>query len=126
MGINQFQNLPNMPQNPMANEQPTGMPSPAGMSVGSFFGGQGGSAQDGLQQIGQGASAVNQAISQAGSALLGGNGYGQSAPTLAQPVQAAYKKGGKVKAFAKGGVVSSASKRADGIATKGKTRCKIC
>jgi len=28
--------------------------------------------------------------------------------------------------FAKGGSVSSASKRADGIATKGKTRCKIC
>jgi len=29
-------------------------------------------------------------------------------------------------AYAKGGSVSSASKRADGIATKGKTRCKIC
>jgi hypothetical protein len=28
--------------------------------------------------------------------------------------------------FTKGGSVSSASKRADGIATKGKTRCKIC
>ena len=28
--------------------------------------------------------------------------------------------------YAKGGMVSSASKRADGIATKGKTRCKIC
>ena len=26
----------------------------------------------------------------------------------------------------KGGVVSSASKRGDGIASKGKTRCKIC
>jgi hypothetical protein len=32
------------------------------------------------------------------------------------------KKGGKVKSYAKGGTVSSASKRADGIATKGKTR----
>jgi hypothetical protein len=29
-------------------------------------------------------------------------------------------------AYAKGGSVSSASKRADGIASKGKTRCKIC
>ena len=29
-------------------------------------------------------------------------------------------------AYAQGGMVSSASKRADGIATKGKTRCKIC
>ena len=28
--------------------------------------------------------------------------------------------------YASGGMVGSASKRADGIATKGKTRCKIC
>jgi hypothetical protein len=34
------------------------------------------------------------------------------------------KKGGAVKKMAKGG--STASKRADGIATKGKTRGKIC
>jgi hypothetical protein len=32
------------------------------------------------------------------------------------------KKGGKVKKMKKGGTVSSASKRADGIATKGKTK----
>ena len=38
----------------------------------------------------------------------------------------AKKRGGAVKKYASGGVVSSASKRADGIATKGKTRCKIC
>jgi hypothetical protein len=38
----------------------------------------------------------------------------------------AYKKGGKVKKYASGGMVSGASKRADGIASKGKTRCKIC
>jgi hypothetical protein len=38
-----------------------------------------------------------------------------------------YKKGGAVKGYASGGVTSSsASKRADGIATKGKTRGKIC
>jgi hypothetical protein len=37
------------------------------------------------------------------------------------------KKGGSVKKMAKGGMVkSSASKRADGIAVKGKTRGKIC
>jgi len=36
------------------------------------------------------------------------------------------KKGGSVKKYASGGTVSSASKRGDGIATKGKTRCKIC
>ena len=38
----------------------------------------------------------------------------------------AKKRGGVVKKYASGGMVSSASKRADGIATKGKTRCKIC
>ena len=37
-----------------------------------------------------------------------------------------YKRGGKVKKMASGGMTSSASKRADGIATKGKTRGKIC
>jgi len=36
------------------------------------------------------------------------------------------KKGGAVKKIASGGSVSSASKRADGIATKGKTRGKMC
>jgi hypothetical protein len=38
------------------------------------------------------------------------------------------KKGGAIKAkkMSSGGSVSSASKRADGIATKGKTRGKIC
>ena len=35
------------------------------------------------------------------------------------------KKGGKVKAYAKGGSVSSASKRADGCAQRGKTRGKV-
>jgi hypothetical protein len=37
-----------------------------------------------------------------------------------------YKKGGAVKGYASGGSVSSASKRADGIAIKGKTRGKMC
>jgi hypothetical protein len=36
-----------------------------------------------------------------------------------------YKRGGAVKGYASGGSVSSASKRADGIATKGKTRGKM-
>lgn len=38
---------------------------------------------------------------------------------------AGMKKGGKVKKMAKGGKVSSASKRADGCAVKGKTRGKM-
>jgi hypothetical protein len=35
------------------------------------------------------------------------------------------RKGGKVKKMAKGGSLGSASKRADGIATKGKTRGRM-
>jgi hypothetical protein len=42
------------------------------------------------------------------------------------PAGSAYKKGGAVKKMASGGMASSASKRADGIATKGKTRGKMC
>jgi hypothetical protein len=35
------------------------------------------------------------------------------------------RRGGAVKGYASGGSVGSASRRADGIATKGKTRGKI-
>jgi len=42
----------------------------------------------------------------------------ESAPALD------YKKGGKVAKYASGGSVGSASRRADGIATKGKTKCR--
>lgn len=35
------------------------------------------------------------------------------------------RKGGRIKKYAKGGSVSSASKRADGCATKGKTKGKF-
>jgi hypothetical protein len=48
------------------------------------------------------------------------------APTDYRPVNERFKRGGAVKGYASGGTVSSASKRADGIATKGKTRGKIC
>jgi hypothetical protein len=41
-------------------------------------------------------------------------------------VHGGYKRGGSVKKMASGGSVSSASKRADGIATKGKTRGRMC
>jgi len=36
-----------------------------------------------------------------------------------------FREGGKVKCYAKGGSVSSASSRGDGIASKGKTKCRI-
>jgi hypothetical protein len=41
-------------------------------------------------------------------------------------MNSAFKKGGAVKKMSSGGSVGSASKRADGIAVKGKTRGKIC
>lgn len=49
------------------------------------------------------------------------------APTDYRPVNERFnfKKGGKVKKMASGGMTSSASKRADGIATRGKTKCKM-
>jgi hypothetical protein len=40
--------------------------------------------------------------------------------------ESAMKRGGTVKKYAAGGSVSSASKRADGIAQRGKTRGKMC
>jgi hypothetical protein len=49
-------------------------------------------------------------------------------PTDYRPVNERFKRGGKVKKMASGGMtskVSSASKRADGIATRGKTNCKM-
>jgi hypothetical protein len=50
---------------------------------------------------------------------------GRVNPNTLLPYQSEMKRGGKVKAYAKGGSVSSASKRADGCATKGKTKCKV-
>jgi hypothetical protein len=50
---------------------------------------------------------------------------GRVNPKTLLPYQSEMKNGGKVKAYAKGGSVSSASKRADGCATKGKTKCKV-
>jgi hypothetical protein len=41
-------------------------------------------------------------------------------------IRGGYRRGGSVKKMASGGSVSSASKRADGIATKGKTRGRMC
>jgi hypothetical protein len=48
-------------------------------------------------------------------------GGGKAGATASFPL----KKGGKVKKMAKGGSVSSASKRGDGCATKGKTKGKM-
>jgi len=53
------------------------------------------------------------------------SGLGYSFDEANRPYRPGMKKGGVVK-MAKGGLASSASKRADGIASKGKTRGKIC
>lgn len=50
---------------------------------------------------------------------------GKARNRAGQPVNSTFKRGGEVKKYASGGSVSSASRRADGIATKGKTRGKI-
>jgi hypothetical protein len=50
----------------------------------------------------------------------------EMAQNLMSPGYNKMKKGGAVKKMSSGGKVSSASKRADGIATKGKTRGKMC
>lgn len=49
----------------------------------------------------------------------------ETAPTTATTMGQGMKKGGKTKCMKKGGSVSSASKRADGIAQRGKTKGKI-
>jgi len=57
--------------------------------------------------------------------FAGGSGSGGSKPRDEDLSSAAFKKGGKVKKMASGGMTSkasSASRRADGIATKGKTK----
>ena len=57
-------------------------------------------------------------------------GYGATTPAAPAAPKPAPKKGGKykggaIKKMAGGGMAASASRRADGIATKGKTRCKM-
>jgi len=54
-----------------------------------------------------------------------GLGYDPRRNYVGGDVSFSFKKGGKVKKMAKGGSVSSASKRADGIATKGKTKGRM-
>ena len=67
-----------------------------------------------------------------GAEFGGTSGGGGAKPNTDEELtsgRSAMKRGGKVKKMASGGVtskVSSASKRADGIAVKGKTRGKCC
>jgi hypothetical protein len=51
---------------------------------------------------------------------------GESERMMRDSLGSGFKRGGAVKKYASGGSVSSASKRADGIAQRGKTRGKVC
>ena len=106
--------------------------------IGGGFGG--GSATEGLGQIDKGSQTVGtalqkaqQANQQSAEAIGGGGGIGGGLGGIARQVKMfGMKKGGKVKAYAKGGMVSSSSKpstassRGDGIAQRGKTRGRMC
>ena len=113
----------------------------------------GGSARQGLDMIGKGAGSINEALGSLGQSLsaasqavgdntgttqppqYGGGGTGGIFGRLGrlgigaqagdQTMSPGLKKGGKVKNYAKGGSVSSASKRADGIAQRGKTKGRM-
>ena len=52
-----------------------------------------------------------------------GGGFGPQPNNLSSGMT--MKKGGKVKGYAKGGSVSSASRRGDGIAQRGKTKGRM-
>jgi hypothetical protein len=73
-----------------------------------------GNAMAGLSQVKQGVNTIGNSIAQAGSAL--GVGGGSSPQPFEDNISIAMKKGGKV---------SSASSRGDGIAQKGKTKGRI-
>jgi hypothetical protein len=97
-------------------------------------------ARGGLNQINQGASTVSGALDVAQNALGGAGGGGGGGSDFAGGYLmdklkglgfgggssgVTMKKGGKVKGYAKGGSIKSASSRGDGIAQRGKTRGKM-
>ena len=111
----------------------------------SGFGGSigGGSATDGLGQIDKGSQTVGTALqraqqaTKASSEAIGGGGKNPMGGVGIAGITGSgdfgglnkalgMKKGGKVKTYAKGGSVSSASSRGDGIAQRGKTRGRMC
>ena len=109
------------------------------------LGGSTGGAMGGLDTINQGAGQLQDSLQQIGQGLNGGGGqspfdgkvpgniedifgklgqgFGPNVNNFSQPTAA---EGMQNLGFKKGGKVSSASKRGDGIATKGKTRGRMC
>jgi hypothetical protein len=98
---------------------PMPFPSPGGSTAPSSSGG--GTARDGLSTVREGAQVVGGALDDIQSRIGGGGGLG----SMARSTGMTMKKGGAVKGYAKGGMVGSASKRADGCAQRGKTKGRI-
>jgi hypothetical protein len=98
---------------------PMPSPSPGGSTAPSSSGG--GTARDGLSTVREGAQVVGGALDDIQSRIGGGGGLG----SMARSTGMTMKKGGAVKGYAKGGMVGSASKRADGCAQRGKTKGRI-
>ena len=72
-----------------------------------------------------GKSMVDRQNTGAKKAGLSVDDYYESGKAQIDKQDGTFKKGGAVKKMASGGMTSSASKRGDGIASKGKTRCKM-
>ena len=68
---------------------------------------------------------ANRSMTPAGGKPMTVDEYYASGKADLDKEEGTFKHGGKVKKMASGGMTSSASKRADGIASKGKTRCKM-
>jgi hypothetical protein len=114
------------PEVPGTNPGVTPMPTPG-------YGGGSGGAYGGLNTINRGASQVGSALKDVSGSLgqaaqaIGGPGGGFKDQMLGKIMSpgVTMKKGGKVKGYAKGGSVASASKRGDGIAQRGKTKGRM-
>jgi hypothetical protein len=115
-------------------EDPTPQPTPGVGAPGVSTGGTGSSsAFGGLNTINQGAGQVGKALQSVSGSLgqaynaIGSPGGFKSGlgPNPTPSPGMTMKKGGKVKGYAKGGSVASASKRGDGIAQRGKTKGRM-
>jgi len=89
----------------------------------------GGGAYGGLNTVNQGSGQIGKSLGTIQSGLTGdgGDNIGPTGPFYPIDKRAEdYQTGGIKPSMKKGGSVSSASKRGDGIAQKGKTRGKMC
>lgn len=112
-------NMPDFPTMPIEPPMPNPIPPPPGKGRGGFGGN---TAYGGLEQVGAGAKTVGSALDDISNRLGKGTSSGSGISPGMTPMM---KKGGKVKGYAQGGSVGSASKRADGCAQRGKTKGRM-